>query len=247
VLAILVAVLLLALGRYPMLPAHNAFYALASVSFAAFLMAIWAKPSNNKSMILPGVLRFSIPMAVTIAVFGLVVYVVFLHFTGNGSFDLGYDFYHGLYDGYGSSPMWSNWDGFWEHMSPGNESFEEVTARNAMLIFLILSGISQLLFIYPLAKFYSVDGAVSRDLKPTLLAVLLFLLVAAIYEVPQVAMGVASLTLFPTEYYLMIIGFVVVWFFFTAFLLKNRHMRKVSDAAESAYQKSLEAETGKDE
>jgi cation-transporting ATPase E len=143
--------------------------------------------------------------------------------------------------------MWSSWEGFWEHMSPGNESFEEVTARNAMLIFLILSGISQLLFIYPLAKFYSVDGAVSRDLKPTILAVLLFLLVAAIYEVPQVAMGIASLALFPTEYYLMIIGFVVIWFLFATLLLKSRHMKKVSDAAESAYQKSLEAETGKDE
>ena len=246
VLAIIVAVLLLALGRFPMLPVHNAFYALASVSFAAFLMAIWAKPSNNKALILPGVLRFSIPMAVMIAGFGFVVYLVFLHFTGNGAFDLGYDFYRGLFEGYGSSPMWSGWDGFWEHMSPGSESFEEVTARNAMLIFLILSGISQLLFIYPLARFYSVDGVVSKDLKPTVLAVLLFALVAAVYEIPQVAVGIASLAMFPTEYYLLIIGFVVLWFFFTAFLLKNRHMKKVSDAAESAYQKSFEAETEKD-
>lgn len=54
VLAILVGIMLLALGRLPMLPVHNAFYALASVSFAAFLMAIWARPSNNKALILPG-------------------------------------------------------------------------------------------------------------------------------------------------------------------------------------------------
>ncbi|MCL1811874.1 MAG: HAD-IC family P-type ATPase, partial [Methanomassiliicoccaceae archaeon] len=111
VLAILVGVLLLALGRYPMLPVHNALYALASVSFAAFLMAIWAKPSNNRSLILPGVLRFSIPMAAMIAGFGLLVYIIFLHCTGSGVFDLGYDFYHGIFDGYGSSPMWDDWSG----------------------------------------------------------------------------------------------------------------------------------------
>ena len=246
VLAILVGVLLLALGRFPMLPVHNAFYALASVSFAAFLMAIWARPSNNKALILPGVLRFSIPMAVMIAGFGLVVYAVFLHYTGNGTFDLGYDFYYGMYEGYGSSPMWNDWSGFWAHMSPGNESFGEVTARNAMLIFLMLTGISQLLFIYPLARFYSVDGIVSKDLKPTILALLLFGLVALVYEVPQVAVGVASLALFPIEYYLMIIGFVVLWFFIAVFLLKSRPMRKISDAAESAYHRSLEAETEKE-
>jgi cation-transporting ATPase E len=246
VIAILVGVLLLALGRFPMLPVHNAFYALASVSFAAFLMAIWARPSNNKALILPGVLRFSIPMAVMIAGFGLVVYAVFLHYTGNGTFDLGYDFYYGMYEGYGSSPMWNDWSGFWAHMSPGNESFGEVTARNAMLIFLMLTGISQLLFIYPLARFYSVDGIVSKDLKPTILALLLFGLVALVYEVPQVAVGVASLALFPIEYYLMIIGFVILWFLIAVFLLKSRPMRKISDAAESAYHRSLEAETEKE-
>ena len=246
VLAVIVGVLLLGLGRFPMLPVHNAFYALASVSFAAFLMAIWAKPSNNKAQILPGVLRFSIPMAVMISVFGLIVYVVFLHCAGNGTFDLGPDFYKSMYEEYGSSPMWSDWNGFWEHMSPGNESFEEVTARNAMLIFLILSGISQLLFIYPLSRFYSVDGAASKDLKPTVLALLLFGLVAVVYEIPQVAVGVASLVIFPLEYCLMIVGFVVLWFFFAVFLLKSRPMQRISNAAESAYQRSLDAETEKD-
>ena len=243
VLAILVVVLLLALGRFPLLPVQDALYALSSVSLAAFLMAIWAKPSNNKTQVLPGVLKFSIPMAVTIAVFGLIVYVVFLHFTGNGSFDLGEGFYRSMYENYGNSPLWSSWEGFWGHMTPSSESFEEVTARNALLMFIIVSGISQLLFIYPLAKFYSVDGTVSKDLKPTLLALLLFFLVAAVYEIPQVAVGIVSLAMFPTEYYLIIIGFVVLWFFFTTILLRSRFMSRFSNAAESAYQRSLEAET----
>ena len=246
VIAMLVGILLLALGRLPMLPVHNAFYALASVSFAAFFMAIWAKPSNNKTLILPGVLRFSIPMAVMIAGFGLMVYAVFLLCTGNGSFDLGYDFYYGMYDGYGSSSMWSDWNGFWEHMSLGGESFEDVTARNAMLIFLLLAGIAQLFFIYPLLRFYSADGEVSKDFKPTVLALLLFGLVALVYCVPQVAVEVASLALFPGEYYLMICGFVALWFLSAVLLLKSRLMGRVSNATESAYRRSLEKETKKE-
>ncbi|MDR2699109.1 MAG: HAD-IC family P-type ATPase [Candidatus Methanoplasma sp.] len=246
VLAAVVGVLLLALGRVPMLPVHNAFYALASVSFAAFFMAIWARPSNNRTLILPGVLRFSIPMAVLIAGFGFGIYAVFLFCTGNGSFDLGYDFYHSMYEGYDGPSMWSDWNGFWEHMSLDGERYEDVTARNAMLIFLMLAGIAQLFFIYPLARFYSVGGEVSRDLKPTLLALLLFGLVALVYLVPQVAVEVASLALFPPAYHLLILGFVAVWFLSAVLFLKSRFMRKVSDAAESAYRRSLETEIGKE-
>jgi cation-transporting ATPase E len=248
VLAMLVAILLLAFGRLPMLPVHNAFYALASVSFAAFLMAIWAKPSNNKTLILPGVLRFSIPMAVMIAGFGLAVYVIFLHFTGSGVFDLGETFYRQMFSEYsGVSSMWNDWEGFWAHMSLGGESFEDVTARNAMLIFLILAGISQLFFIYPLSRFYSVDGFVSKDLKPTILALMLFGLVALVYNVPHLAVGIASLAVFPTEYHLMIFGFVAVWFLFAVAFLKSPIMRRMSDATESSYKRLLDEETKKED
>jgi cation-transporting ATPase E len=130
-------------------------------------------------------------------------------------------------------------------MSMSGESFGEVTARNAMLVFLILSGISQLFFIYPLFKFYSVDGEISRDLKPSILALLLFGLVALVYNVPQVAVGVVSLAVFPTQYFVLILGFVVLWFFFAVVLLKSRLMKKISEATESAYRRSLEAEIKK--
>jgi len=245
VLAILVAVLLLALGRFPMLPVHNAFYALASVSFAAFLMAIWAKPSNNKTMILPGVLRFSIPMAVMIAGFGLAVYAIFYYCTMDGTFELGQSFYDAMYAKYGGP--YSDFGEFWEHMTPSDESVEEVTARNAMLVFIILAGIAQMFFIYPLAKFYSVDGTVSKDLKPTILALLLFGLVVLVYMIPQVSVGVASLAIFPKEFFLLITGIVVIWFFFAVLFMKSRLMRKVADQTESHYKRSLGAEIEKEE
>ena len=246
VLMILILIIMLVLGKIPMMPVQNVLYSLSSVAFAAFLMAIWAKPSNNKALILPGVLRFSIPMAVMIAGFGLIVYVIFFHFTGNGTFELGESFYQGMFNTY-SSPMWSDWTGFLEHMMISGETFSEVTARNAMLVFIMIAGISQLFFIYPLSRLYSVDGEISKDLKPTILALLLFGLIALVYNVPQVAVSLASLAMFPAEYFLLIIGFVVLWFLFAVLFLKSRFMRKMSDATESAYRRSLQEEIEKEE
>jgi uncharacterized membrane protein len=165
-------------------------------------------------------------------------------------FDLGYEFYYSMFEGYGSSPMWSDWAGFMEHMSPSGggfaETYADITARNAMLVFIILAGITQLFFIYPLAKFYSVDGEVSKDLKPTILALMLFGLVALVYEIPQIAVGIGSLAVFPTEYFLLIVGLVVVWFFFAVLLLKSRMMKKIADSTESSYMKTLNAEIKKE-
>ena len=245
VLAMLVAVLLLGLGKMPMLPVHNAFYALASVSFAAFLMAIWAKPSNNRTMILPGVLRFSIPMAVMIAGFGFAVYFLFHFCTVNGIFELGQSFYDNMYLLYGGS--YGDFPTFWEHMTPSGETVQEVTARNAMLVFIILAGIAQLFFIYPLSKHYSVDGTVSKDLKPTILAMLLFGLVALVYMIPLVSVEVASLAIFPIEYFLLIAVIVMVWFIFAVLFMKSRLMKKVADQTESHYKKTLDAEIRKEE
>ncbi|MCL2333805.1 MAG: HAD-IC family P-type ATPase [Candidatus Methanoplasma sp.] len=257
VLAIVIGVFMLVIGKISMLPVQNTLYALASVSFAAFLMAIWAKPSSNKAMILPGVLRFSIPMAVIIAVFGFIVYFVFSHFTDNGTFDLGKSFYEGIYNSYGSSPMWNSFDDpylgrtFLDHMmityGSSPETFTEVTARNAMLTFLILSGIAQLFLIYPLFKFYSINGEVSRDLKPSILALLLFALVALVYNIPQVAVGLVSLVVFPPEYFLLIFGFVVLWFFVAVFLLKSRLMNRIADAAETGFEKTVDREQEREE
>ncbi|MCL1811525.1 MAG: hypothetical protein FWG41_04850, partial [Methanomassiliicoccaceae archaeon] len=66
------------------------------------------------------------------------------------------------------------------------------------------------------------------------------------YEIPQLAVGLVSLATFPAEYYLLIMGFVLLWFFFAVLFLKSRSMGKISDATESAYTRSLESEIEKE-
>jgi ATPase, P-type (transporting), HAD superfamily, subfamily IC len=243
ILAALILVFLIILGRLPMLPVHNTMYALISVSFAAFLMAIWAKPSDNKELILPDVLRFSIPMAMTICMFGLLVYFIFDQCTSSGIFGLGESFYMEMSDMY-----WDKgFNDFIGHMTAGAESYAEITARNAMLVFLILAGISQLFLLFPLIKQFSMTGNTTKDLKPTILGILLFGLLALVYEIPQVAVNIGSLAIFPTEYFLLIFGFVILWFFASLQLLKRVSFRKLTEVTETAYKKSLEAELEKSE
>jgi cation-transporting ATPase E len=243
VLAILVGILLIGLGRLPLLPVQNAYYALVSVSIAAFLMAIWAKPSENKGLILPDVLRYTVPTAVLLAAFGLVIYTLF-SFGADGfwSGDLGIGFYEGMNNMYYPSLDFVD---FMSHM--GSDSPSEITARNAMLLFLVLAGISQIFLISPLSKHYSVDRKVTKDLKPSILALLLFGLVALLYNVPDVAVKIASLALFPPEYYVIIVAFVVVWFVTTVLFLRSSKITKLTEATESAYEKKLQEEMGKNE
>lgn len=241
VLAILVLVLLMFFHRLPMLPVQNAYYALISVSFAAFLMAIWARPSENKELVLPDVIRFSMPMSIMIAVFALAVYMLFSLGTDGGLFNIPYD---GMYDLVKDTMTPEE---FYQHMGGTVNGWSEVFARNAMLIFLVLAGISQLFLIYPLRRFYSINGNVSKDLKPTLLALLLFGLVVLLYNIPEVSVLVASLVLFPAEYYLLIIGVVAVWFFSTLRIMRSSKLNKITELTESAYEKKLKTEFEKND
>ena len=245
ILAIIIGILLLALGRLPMMPVHNTMYALISVSFAAFLMAIWAKPSDNKELILPDVLRYSVPMAVMISAFALVVYALFDYGTSSGLFDLGESFYMWMHETFGSS--WGDFAGFMGHMTVGVEGYNEITARNAMLIFLVLAGVSQLFLIFPLTRFLSMNGHVTKDVKPTLLAFLLFGLLFLLYEIPQVAVDIASLALFPIEYFILIFGFVILWFILSLLTMRKMKFKKLTNMTENAYRKSLKTELEKGE
>lgn len=245
VLAILVGIMLLIFHRMPLLPVQNAYYALISVSFAAFLMAIWAKPSDNKDLILPDVLRFSIPTALLIALFGMITYVVFSVGTGSGYFDIPYD---GMYESVKDMINWNSMQDMIDYLGAGGiADTAEINARNAMLMFLVLAGISQLFLIYPVFSFLSPTGKPSKQLKPAILAFLLFGLVALLYNVPQVAVGVACLVIFPMEYNLLIVLILIAWFFCTVIALRFLKMRLITDFVESAFDKKLKKEMEKND
>lgn len=232
-------------GATPFLPTQATFYAIASVSIAAFLMTIWAEPSENKGAILPGVLRYVAPMAFIIAGFAFAVYLIFFFLTQNGTIVIDYSANQLALLG------WPVFDTVEEMLTSYGitdvsqlpiERVAEINARNAMLLFLILSGITQLLLITPHFKFFSLDGHLHKDIKPTLLVFLLYGFVALIYGMVAYfdwGIKLVALAIFPANYIVEIVIAVVIWFLVARFLLKSKKLDFLVNITDKWYEKKM--------
>ena len=251
VLAIVVFVLLIVMGRLPMLPVQNAYYAFVTVSIVAFLMSIWAQPSDNNKLVLPDVLKHCIPYAITISILALMVYLVFAVCTNEGYFPLGKSFYESMfYNVYlPSDPGFiGGFDDFMaDKMKMIGEDYGEITARTAMVMFLVLAGIMQIFVMYPKLKIYSNDGKTSPQWKPTILGLLLIGLVILMHNIPIVAIGFVSLAIFPLEYYILIAGFVATMVLFSRYIAKSRIVHIIEEKVERKYTEKLYAEYKKED
>ena len=74
----------------PFLPTQATFYAMVSVSIAAFLMTLWAQPDENKEAVLPEVMRYAIPTAIIAGVFALITYMLFYILSIEGVINMAY-------------------------------------------------------------------------------------------------------------------------------------------------------------
>jgi cation-transporting ATPase E len=232
VLAFMIALVFAFFGKMPFLPTENAFYAIATVSFAAFLMAIWAQPRENKGAILPDVLHYAIPTAAIMTLFGFIIYVLFYTLTMNGSIVIEYTTEQLAYLG------WPTYD----VLPPGVDILTrtaEINARNAMLLFVILAGITQMFMVTPYFKCFSVDGNLHHDIRPTLLAFLLYAFVYAMYNWSFSA-KLINLAVFPIEYVAAILIAVVLWFLVTRFMLRKGLFGFLTDITEKWYKKKLD-------
>lgn len=231
VLAMIVPIILLIFGTTPFLPTGITFYAFLSVSIAAFMMVIWAQPRDEKGSVLPAVFRFAIPSALLLAVFGLVVYVLFYFGSSESlgwiNIDYTIDEINNLF-----------WDG--SNWTDQIAAEQEINARNAMLMFLTLTGIIQILFIAPPMKFFSVDGQVTKDLKPAILTILLILLMIVAYDQEWLMelLKMSSLGDYKAVVFLM----AGVWFITARTMIRKGGFKKVTEITEKYYTKTLQKE-----
>lgn len=247
-LVVFIIFTMLLVRNAPLQPIQNTLYALMTVSIAAFLMTLWAKPEVNKDRVLPEVIRFAVPTSIMIGIFGLIVYAIF--YIGTGSF-INID-YHIMADSAGITYEELIQKIDLEGMFATTDSFEanlnKINARNAMFFFMILSGMLILLMVQPLHRFFSTDDEVVKDKKPTILVILMILLFCGIFFLPQAQNFVIQFlwtAVFPAKYYLPIIGFVAVWFFTTRTVLRSGVFSFLSDYTERWFDKKLEEEVRK--
>ena len=246
VLAALVLVLLLIFAKCPLRPIQNSLYALLTVSIAAFLMTLWAKPTENKDLVLPGVMRFVLPTTGTITVFALAIYAVFYFGTMehwmDGAFELAPSYQEicerlnmTMEQVYSKLSI----EGSPDHLVPVDlQHTAEINARNAMLLFLLISGILELIILFPLTKRLSITEDYQRDVKPTILALLLLGLTYAFYQIPEVYVTVAE-TLPIGKMWVLIAGAVAVWYLITLFVLKSPRLQPLSKFFDKRFRNTL--------
>ena len=228
-LAFLVLVLLLFLNKTPLLPIQNTVYAFLTVSIAAFLMTLWAKPSDNKDLVLPSVMRYVIPTAITTTVLAFAVYCVFY----NADFDIA-----AAIAGMVENSGWSEAE-LRENLGINGSGWDEIVGRNAMIAFLILAGISQLFILFPISKRMSIDGKRTSDWKPLALGLLLFGVVIALYNYPDICIKITYLFQFPMELWAIIITATAIWFVVTLLILRSPKLNRLSDWIDSLIRNHL--------
>ena len=228
-LAFLVLVLLLFLNKTPLLPIQNTVYAFLTVSIAAFLMTLWAKPSDNKDLVLPSVMRYVIPTAITTTVLAFAVYCVFY----NADFDIA-----AAIAGMVENSGWSEAE-LRENLGINGSGWDEIVGRNAMIAFLILAGISQLFILFPISKRMSIDGKRTSDWKPLALGLLLFGVVIALYNYPDICIKITYLFQFPRELWAIIITATAIWFVVTLLILRSPKLNRLSDWIDSLIRNHL--------
>ena len=102
----------------------------------AFFMTIFAKPDDNKNLILPDVLRFCVPSAIMIAGFGLAIYAGFWMLNSGGYLHIDWQ---NMADIAGLDSIDALLQKYSWGASGVNEN--EIVARSAMLFFVSTAGI----------------------------------------------------------------------------------------------------------
>lgn len=234
VLTLLFIAIYIFVGYLPMLPIQNTYYAFVSVTIMAFFMTLFAKPDNNKELILPDVLRFCVPSAIMIAAFGLAVYGGFWWLQDQGMLNIDW--------AYMASIHGTDIEGLLDFYSWGTEvNTSEIVARSAMLFFITTAGILQMLLVSPRYRFLSPDGRANKSLIPIILVVFVFMVIYAMYAYfPAIAVNLVELVIFPNEVFLLLIGITAVWFFAELFVLKKNVFKHAVDRFETLYMKKLQ-------
>ena len=235
-------------GATPFLPTQATAYALISVSIAAFLLTLWAQPDENSGAVLPEVMRYAVPTAIIAGMFALATYTAFYLLTITGSIDIVYSEREILMLGWptfkeGELMDMLDYYGVATLADIPIERIAEINARNAMLMFCILEGISQIIMITPHWKCFSIDGHIHKDIRPMILVAVLYLVVIGMYAaVMNVdwALKWLPVAIFPPVYVIMIIGLVVIWFFTNLFLLRSGTLNFITDIADRWYKKKVD-------
>lgn len=238
-LAMMFIIIYIFVGHIPMIPIQNTFYAFVSVSIIAFFMTIFAKPDENKELILPDVLKFCVPSAIMIAAFSIISYLIFsqLYSSGFPIIDV---------DAMMNAGNYATVDQMWNHLTWSGSSSSEAVARSTLVLVATCIGVLQLLLVAPRYKALSMDGRTNKSIVPIFLVLFLFAILFVMYEyIPSIAVNLVGLVIYTPEAYVIMASIIIIWFITQTMVLKMNVFKKLVDWVEKAYMKKLREEYSK--
>lgn len=179
-----------------------------TVGIPAFFLTLWAKPRTLEPDILLKLVRFVIPVAILTMLLGVGLYIDDYHRAKNAPVETATQSIPSAF-----ITAYSEYTGVSTDDPAFADAFGTIAAQGALSIFVSHTAFLLLLFLEPPSRFFTGwRKEVSEDKRPAILAVVLLLVFQILYFVPTVGAYFGLLEKPPTIY-LLILGFVVVWFF----------------------------------
>ena len=219
-LAVIIGFALIVTQSAPFEPTQNFYYSLFATTISAFFMAIWAQASDNKDLVLPGVLRYTIPTAILTSICAVTIYSM-VYYLDPELIGFHYD-------------RWEPTSGDWGDL-------QQRLASAAMIMFLGLTGALQLLVVQPYAKWLGVDTPrrACKDKRPVILTVLLVITAVAFYNITYLTdlMQIPHLT-YETQAIIIIASFL--WLIVHHYFVTLRPLNVINDFVEKHYKATFE-------
>jgi cation-transporting ATPase E len=176
------------LGGFPFSPKQSSMLALFAVGLPTLLLAAWAKPGPpHKGSLERRMIHFVLPVALTLSIFGLLVFAGFLAV--------------GVQEQLLSNPLASS-RFILEQALP--------QAQTALADFSILCGLMLIVFVEPPSKFWVGGDEYSGDKRPAMLALILLVVFVIFLAVPEIG-GYFDFLPLSVLAYAIIAAITVVW------------------------------------
>ena len=188
-------------------------------------------PSDNKDLVLPGVLRYTIPTAIWTAIWALIIYTVVFNFADTGVF-ADYD------------P--AAWDAKWD----GKEMVDSLNQRIAsavMIMFLGITGAMQLLVVQPYTKMLSADvpPREDRDIRPVILTFLLVGVAILFYNI-EFLLDLMYIPQLPLMTQFAVILLAVVWLISHHYIVTTKRLDFINNYVVRHYRNAFEKKRKKE-
>lgn len=190
---------------FPFVPKHSSLVAFLTVGAPTLALAAWAKPRKPRGRLIQSMIHFTFPAAISVFLFGLLVYVTFFGLAYSSVIKLpitpeeiqGFERYAGItYD-------IPNVDAFTQEVAT-------LIAQTALTTFSTLAGLLLVIFVEPPVEAFVGGDRLSGDRRPSILAGLLLALFVVIMAYPPLTRFFELLPFTP-ETYLPIVALVIVW------------------------------------